>query len=137
MYMPMMPDAIEQAAPTRKAIPVRMPSSTPKMSVSATSGPSTMAMTRPITTAPPMASRPMVRYWRRMKATAPSKIVPAMSCIAVGAGIGAQDVPGEVEGEGDRGDTGDRDHPDDGLELHGSSECGRRPRESEGDDDRG
>ena len=25
----------------------------------------------------------MVWYWRRMKATAPSKIVPAMSCIAV------------------------------------------------------
>ena len=27
MYMPMMPDAIEQAAPTRKATPVLMPSS--------------------------------------------------------------------------------------------------------------
>jgi hypothetical protein len=28
-YMPMIPEAIEQAAPTRKAIPVRMPRSMP------------------------------------------------------------------------------------------------------------
>ncbi len=55
----------------------------------------------------------------------------------VGAGIGSQDVPREVEGEGDRGKAGERDHPQDGLELHGSSECGRRPRNSEGDCDRG
>ena len=75
-------------------------------------------MTRPITTAPPMASRPMVRYWRRMKATAPSKIVPAISCIAAVPVSDRQDVPGEVEGEGDRGEAGDRDHPQDGLELH-------------------
>ena len=31
MYMPMMPDAIEQAAPTRNAMAVRMPSSDPKI----------------------------------------------------------------------------------------------------------
>ena len=29
MYMPMMPDAIEHAAPTRKAMPVLMPRSKP------------------------------------------------------------------------------------------------------------
>ena len=45
MYMPMIPEAIEQAAPTRKAMPVRMPRSSPKNSVSATSFVSTMAMT--------------------------------------------------------------------------------------------
>ena len=31
MYMPMIPEAIEQAAPTRKATPVRIPRSSPKM----------------------------------------------------------------------------------------------------------
>ena len=36
----------------------------------------------------------------------------------LGAGIGPKDVPGEVEGECDRGEAGDRDHPQDGLELH-------------------
>ena len=36
MNMPMMPEAIEQAAPTRKAMPVRMPRSTPLTGVSAT-----------------------------------------------------------------------------------------------------
>ena len=36
MNMPMMPDAIEHAAPTRNAIPVRIPSSGPKTLVSAT-----------------------------------------------------------------------------------------------------
>ena len=44
----------------------------------------------------------MVVYWRRMKATAPSKIVPATSCIACGPGVAGEDVPGEVEGEQDR-----------------------------------
>ena len=53
------------------------------------------------------------------------------------AGIGAKDVPGEVEGERDRGEPCDRDHPQDGLELHGSSECGRRPREGERNHGRG
>ena len=48
MYMPMMPEAIEQAAPTRKATPVMMPSWRPKTSVSATSAVSTRAMTTPM-----------------------------------------------------------------------------------------
>ncbi len=82
MNMPMMPEAIEQAAPTRKATPVRMPRSTPLMSVSATAGPSTIVMTTPTTTATTTARMAMVRYWRRMKATAPSKMVLATSCIA-------------------------------------------------------
>ena len=66
----------------------------------------------------------MVRYWRRMKATAPSKIVPAISCIASVPMSRAQDVPGEVERERDRGETGDRDHPGDGMDLHETSELG-------------
>ena len=44
----------------------------------------TMVMTAPMTNAPTTARMPMVVYWRRMKATAPSKIVPATSCIAWG-----------------------------------------------------
>ncbi len=36
----------------------------------------------PMITAAKTAMIPMVVYWRRMKATAPSKIVPATSCIA-------------------------------------------------------
>ena len=39
MYMPMIPDAIEHAAPTRNAMPVRQPRSSPKILVSATSLP--------------------------------------------------------------------------------------------------
>ena len=82
MYMPMIPDAIEQAAPTRNAMPVRQPRSNPNTFVSATSRVSNTVMTAAITTAPTSASRPIVEYWRRMNATAPSKIVPATSCIS-------------------------------------------------------
>ena len=39
-------------------------------------------MTAPMTTAPTTARMPIVVYWRRMKATAPSKIVPATACIS-------------------------------------------------------
>ena len=84
MYMPMMPDAIEHAAPTRNAMPVRQPRSTPKIEVSATSLPSKAVMTRPMTTAPTRASTPIVVYWRLMNASAPSRIVSATSCIACG-----------------------------------------------------
>jgi hypothetical protein len=82
MYIPMMPEAIEQAAPTMNASPVRQPRSRPKIFVSATSAVSNTLMTPPMTTAPTMARTPMVVYWRRMKATAPSKIVPATACIS-------------------------------------------------------
>ena len=82
MYMPMIPDAIEHAAPTRKASPVRQPRSSPKTDVSATSAVSKTVMTAPITNAPTTARMPIVVYWRRMKATAPSKIVPATSSIS-------------------------------------------------------
>jgi hypothetical protein len=78
----MMPDAIEHAAPTMNARPVRQPRSSPKMAVSATSSVSKTVITAPITTAPTIARMPMVVYWRRMKATAPSKIVPATACIS-------------------------------------------------------
>ena len=72
MNMPMIPEAIEQAAPTRKATPVRMPRSKPLIGVSATSGVSKIEMMIPITTAPTTARTAIVTYWRRMKATAPS-----------------------------------------------------------------
>ncbi len=87
----MIPDAIEHAAPTRKAKAVMSPIGRPaklphagwvSSGTSATAGVSTSVMTRPMITAAKIAMIPMVVYWRRMKATAPSKIVPATSCIA-------------------------------------------------------
>ena len=53
------------------------------MLVSATCFVSKIEMTAPMTNAPTIARRPIVVYWRRMKATAPSKIVPATSCISL------------------------------------------------------
>ena len=83
MYMPMIPDAIEHVAPTRKAIAVRMPIGAPASDgTSATSAVSTRVITTPITTAATSASSAIVVYWRRMKATAPSKMVPATSSIS-------------------------------------------------------
>ena len=81
--MPMMPATIEQAAPTRKAKPVRMPSSTPKTCVSATSFVSTTAMMAATTSVPMTASRAMVEYWRLTKALAPSWMVLPTSCISL------------------------------------------------------
>ncbi len=83
MYMPMMPEAIEHPAPTRKAIAVRMPSSGPKMLVSATSFVSKTEIRTPIATPPTRASSPIVTYWRRMNATAPSKIMAATASISL------------------------------------------------------
>ena len=81
--MPMMPEAIEHSAPTKKAKAVIRPMGKPaSLGTSATSGVSTSVMTIPMTTAPTMARMKIVVYWRRMNATAPSKIVPATSCIA-------------------------------------------------------
>ena len=131
MYMPMMPDAIEQAAPTRKAMPVMMPSRGRRWSVRRRPRASRRAlMTRPMTTAPTDGQQADGRYWRRMKATAPSKIVPRDVLHRRGAGVARQDVPGEVEGESDRRRAGDRDHPRMGWSSMRSSECGRRPREA-------
>ena len=62
-------------------MPVRIPRSNPLTEVSATLGPSTSPITTAMTTAPPMARMPIVVYCRRMKATAPSKMVAATSCI--------------------------------------------------------
>ena len=81
--MPMMPDAIEHAAPTRKAKAVMIPIGRPaSFCTSATSLVSTSVMTTPMITAAKRAMIAMVVYWRRMKATAPSKIVPATACIS-------------------------------------------------------
>jgi hypothetical protein len=59
-----------------------MPSSSPKTEVSATFWPSTTAMTAAMITEATSASPAIVVYWRRMNATAPSKMVDATSCIA-------------------------------------------------------
>ncbi len=99
MNMPMIPEAIEQAAPTRNAMPVRQPRSKPLYWVSATCLVTRAVITPVITTAPTRAKIPIVEYWRRMNATAPSKIVPATSCISLVPGVPAQDVAGEVERE--------------------------------------
>ena len=73
MNIPMIPDAIEQAAPTMNAKPVMTPIGRPaSFGTSATSALSTMPMTMPMTTAPTTARIAMVVYCRRMKATAPS-----------------------------------------------------------------
>ena len=73
MNMPMIPDAIEQAAPTANATAVMIPIGRPaSFGMSATSGVSTSVMTIPIRTAPTTARIAIVEYWRRMKATAPS-----------------------------------------------------------------
>jgi hypothetical protein len=80
--MPMIPQAIEQAAPSRNAPPVRMPMSIPTCDVSATLAVSSTEMIAKITTEPASASRPIVVYWRLMNATAPSLIVAETSIIA-------------------------------------------------------
>ena len=81
--MPMIPDAIEQAAPTMKAIPVMIPIGMPARSgTSATSGVSTTPMTMLMSTAPTSASRAIVVYWRRTKASAPSRIVSPTATIS-------------------------------------------------------
>ena len=73
MSMPMIPDAIEHAAPMRNAMPVSTPIGSPaSFGTSATSAVSTMPMTTPMTTAPTTARIPIVVYWRRRKAVAPS-----------------------------------------------------------------
>ena len=82
MYMPMMPDAIEHSAPTKKAIAVLKPRAGPKISVSATSLVSKAEMSPKTPIAPTTARTKIVEYWRLMKATAPSKIVPATACIS-------------------------------------------------------
>ena len=59
------------------------PGRCPKYSVSATSFVSTTAMIAPRMTAAKRARMAIVRYWRRMNATAPSKIVAATSSISL------------------------------------------------------
>ena len=121
--MPMIPDAIEHAAPTRKANAVMIPIGRPAIDwTSATSGVSTREITTPMITAAKTAMIPMVVYWRRMKATAPSKIVPATSCIACGALVPRQHVAREVAGEQDRDDARDRDEPQERV-GHQSLQC--------------
>ncbi len=60
-------------------IPMGRPAS---LGTSATSGVSTSVITTPMTTAPTTASMKIVVYWRLMKATAPSRMVPATACIS-------------------------------------------------------
>ena len=56
----------------------------------------------PMTTAPTTARTAIVEYWRRMNATAPSKIVPGDVLHRLGARVAAEDVASEVEREEDR-----------------------------------
>src|SRR3954447_16705048 len=61
--IPMMPDAIEHAAPTRKANAVISPMGRPaSFGTSATAGVSTRVITTPMTTAPTTARMPIVEY---------------------------------------------------------------------------
>ena len=73
MYMPMIPEAIEQAAPTRNANAVMMPIGTPARTghVGDIRGLDD-AMRTPMMTAATTARTAMVVYWRLMNATAPS-----------------------------------------------------------------
>ena len=81
--IPMMPESIEQPAPTRNAKAVRTPIGRPAMvGTSATAGVSTKAMIAPMMTAATRASSPIVVYWRLTNASAPSRIVAATSTIA-------------------------------------------------------
>ena len=88
----------------------------------------------------------MVVYWRRMKATAPSKIVPATSCIACGALVPRQHVARQVDGEQDRDDARDRDEPQErvghqGLQcllrgIRNTVRCAGTPRRGPGSGER-
>ncbi len=83
--MPMMPDAIEHAAPTRKANAVRAPIGMPaRAGTSATSFDSTRAMTMPMITDATTARTAIVVYWRLTKASAPSRMMSPTSCMACG-----------------------------------------------------
>ena len=85
IVIPMMPDSIEQPAPTRNATAVMIPIGRPASSgTSATSFVSTKVMTAPMMSAPMIASPAIVEYWRRTNASAPSRIMSATSCIACG-----------------------------------------------------
>ena len=112
IVMPMMPEAIEQAAPTRKANAVRAPIGTPASDrTSATSGVSTRAITTPMITAATRARTAIVVYWRLTKASAPSRIIAPTSCIAWGPLSRERTSLREVHREQDRGDARDRDEP--------------------------
>ena len=121
MNMPMMPEAIEQAAPTRKATAVMIPIGAPARSgTSATSRVSTM------------------RDHQADDHRADEGQQPDRRVLALDEGVGAladrvahvlhrlrplvtrEDVAGQVEGEGNGHDPGDGDHP--GDQLHETSE---------------
>ncbi len=68
-------------------------------------------MTRPMTTAPPTASRRDGLVLATDEGDRALEDRPGDVLHRLRPGVGAKDVPGEVEGEGDRGDPGERDHP--------------------------
>ena len=116
MYMPMMPDAIEQAAPTRNASAVRQPRSRPKTSVSATSFVSKTVMTAP------MHDRPDEGEDADRRVLAPDEGDGTLEDRAgdilhlLGPGVACEHVTGEVDGE-EHGDEAGRQ--DDQLERTG------------------
>ena len=112
MVMPMMPESIEQPAPTRKANAVRTPIGMPaRIGTSATSGVSTTAMTTPMITDATTAST------RDRRVLALDERVGALADRVghvhhgLGAGVAGQDVARQVGREQDRGDARDRDDP--------------------------
>ena len=94
------------------------------MSVSATLLPSTSAMTPPMSTAAPEGQEGDGLVLAADEGHRALEDHVGDLLHRGRAGVGAQDRPGEVEGEGDRGQAGCRNHPDD--ELHESSDVGRQ-----------
>ena len=114
MYMPMMPEAMEQAAPTRKAMAVMIPIGAPARSgTSATSLVSTMPMTTPMTTAPTRASSADGRVLALDEGVGALADRVAHVLHRLRPLVARQDVAGQVDGEGNGHEAGDGDHPGD------------------------
>ena len=110
MYMPMIPEAIEQAAPTRKAIAGPDADGAPASDgTSATSAVSTSVMTTPMTTAP---TRARMRDRRVLAADERDRALEDRAgdvLHRLRPGVARQDVAGEVEREQDGDDAGGQD----------------------------
>ena len=112
MNMPMMPDAIEHAAPTRNANAVMIPIGRPAIEgTSATAGVSTSVMTTPMTTAPKMAMIGDGRVLAPDEGDGPFEDRAGDVLHRLRALVTRQHVAGQVEGKEDRDDAGDRDEP--------------------------
>ena len=98
MNMPMIPDAIEQAAPTMKAKPVMTPIGRPaSLGTSATSAVSTMPMTTPMTTAPTIGQDADRRVLAAEERDRTFEDGAGHVLHRLGPRVARQDVPGEVD----------------------------------------